>query len=124
MVNGVGWVTMTAQQWNNFTVEQWLSLTVDGTETDSWGMPAGSYETGQTVWASVEPASGKEAVASEGIQASRQYRVKMRYNPGVDTDCRILWNNHILEIVSVLDVGGRHRELDLIAVEHLIAEAV
>ena len=56
-----------------------------------------------TVWASVEPLSGREYFYSHQIKAEVTHRVKMRYRAGITVKMRIKHKGRVLEIESILD---------------------
>ena len=70
-----------------------------------------------TVWAAVEPVRGAEAVAAEQIQSEVSAKVVMRYLGGLRPDMRIRHEGRIYEIIAIIDVEERHRELNLMVKE-------
>jgi SPP1 family predicted phage head-tail adaptor len=71
-----------------------------------------------SVWAGVAPLTGREYEESQKIRAETTYRVVTRYFAGISPDMKILYNNKTLDIVSVLNVGERNTELEIIATEN------
>lgn len=65
----------------------------------------------------VVPMSGREYEESQKLRAETTYKISTRYFPNITPDMRILHDNREFEIVSVLDLDGRHEELQIIAVE-------
>ncbi|MCR4719692.1 MAG: phage head closure protein [Firmicutes bacterium] len=70
-----------------------------------------------SVAALVSPMSGREYEESQKIRAETTYKIATRFFKGVNQMHRILYNNREFEIVSVLDLGGKHEELQIIAAE-------
>ena len=70
-----------------------------------------------SVAALVSPMSGREYEESQKIRAETTYKIATRFFKGVNQTHRILYNNREFEIVSVLDLGGKHEELQIIAAE-------
>ena len=81
-----------------------------GEVTSTWAAIA-------TVWAAVEPLSGRERLAAEQAGAEVAVRVRMRYVAGVTPTCRILHGTRYLEIAAVIDPAERGAELELLCRE-------
>ena len=71
-----------------------------------------------SVAALVAPMSGREYEESQKIRAETTYKISTRYFRGISQTHRILYDNQEFEIISVLDLGGKHEELQIVAVEH------
>lgn len=65
----------------------------------------------------VVPMSGREYEESQKIRAETTYKISTRFLRHITSDMRILYDNREFEIVSVLDLGGKHDELQIVAVE-------
>ena len=65
----------------------------------------------------VVPMSGREYEESQKIRAETTYKISTRFFRHITSDMRILYDNREFEIVSVLDLGGKHDELQIVAVE-------
>ena len=65
----------------------------------------------------VAPMSGREYEESQKIRAETTYKISTRYFRHITSDMRILYDNREFEIVSVLDLGGKHDELQIVAAE-------
>ena len=71
-----------------------------------------------TVWASVEPLSGREYFYSHQIKAQATHRVKTRYRADITTKMRIkLSEDRALAIESILDLQERHQVLEILCRE-------
>jgi len=70
-----------------------------------------------TVWAAVEPMSirWKEFLQAAAINAERYTLFRIRYRPGITPDMRVVYAGQTYDIVHVVDIAGRHRELHIIA---------
>jgi SPP1 family predicted phage head-tail adaptor len=79
----------------------------NGEEVVTWGEFA-------TVWADVEPLSGREVVAVRAAQADLSLRVRIRYLPGVNPAMRVFWQGAPWPISEVIDVRARRTELELL----------
>ena len=65
----------------------------------------------------VAPMSGREYEESQKIRAETTYKISTRFFRHITSDMRILHDNREFEIVSVLDLGGKHDELQIVAAE-------
>ena len=70
-----------------------------------------------TVWAEVTPLTGREYEESQKIRAETTYRVTTRFFKDITNDMRILYNNREFDVVSVLNINERNRELQIICSE-------
>lgn len=65
----------------------------------------------------VVPMSGREYEESQKIRVETTYKISTRFFRHITSDMRILYDNREFEIVSVLDLGGKHDELQIVAAE-------
>lgn len=70
-----------------------------------------------TVWAKVEPLSGREYFEAHQTQAEVTHRVTTRYRDDIDETMRIVFGEKILEIEAVLDVESARQRLVIMARE-------
>lgn len=70
-----------------------------------------------TVWASVNPLSGREYFYSHQIKAEVTHRVKIRYREGITEKMRIKHLDRVLAIESILDLQERHETLEILCRE-------
>jgi len=69
----------------------------------------------QTIWASVNGVSSREALA-DGQQETRiTHRVRMRYVDGLKHTDRLKWRDRILQIVSLLEYENRSEHVAICA---------
>ena len=69
------------------------------------------------VWANVSPTTGREYEEAQKLRAETTYSITTRYFDGIKPDCKILYNNKLFDIVSVLNIGELKSELKIIASE-------
>jgi SPP1 family predicted phage head-tail adaptor len=81
-------------------------------DPSNWGVTA-AWSTFATVWAKVEPVSGREYVEGRLIQSELTHKVTIRYLSGVKADMRVNFEGRYLKIFAVRNVGERNRELEL-----------
>lgn len=70
-----------------------------------------------TVWASVEPLSGREYFYSHQIKAEVTHRVKIRYRSDISMKMRIKHEDRILDIESIIDLKERRQILEILCRE-------
>ena len=66
-----------------------------------------------TVWASVEPLTGREYLSAQQVSAETSGRIRMRYRAGVNPTMRVLFNSLTYQILSVINPGELNVELEL-----------
>ena len=65
----------------------------------------------------VAPMSGREYEESQKIRVETTYKISTRFFRHITSDMRILYDNREFEIISILDLGGKHDELQIVAAE-------
>ncbi len=70
-----------------------------------------------TVWAAVDPVSGREFYEAQQSQSDVTHKIRCRYRSGLNTAMRIKFGSRILEIRSIIDWEERHESLLIMAVE-------
>ena len=88
-----------------------------GTAKNGMGEDVPVYTDFATVWAAVEPLTGREYTESQKIRAETTYRVTVRYLAGITPNMRIVHHDKTLNIASVLNVDERNIELQIVAVD-------
>lgn len=76
-----------------------------------------NWDTVATVWAAVDPISGKEFYANEQAGTSLTHKVTIRYRAGVRPGQRFLLGARKLAIESVIDWQERHEHMLLMCRE-------
>lgn len=74
---------------------------------DKYGESSGEWTTLISVWAAIEPASGKQLYVAEQIQAEISHVVTIRYYSGVTARQRIKFGGRIFDINFVRNVDER-----------------
>jgi SPP1 family predicted phage head-tail adaptor len=70
-----------------------------------------------TLYAHVEPLSGRELVQAHQVNDELTHRIVMRYYPGVASNMRVKYGTRFFLIESIIDVDERHRGLILMCKE-------
>lgn len=84
-------------------------------EQDEFGDPLqasdDNWKDEATLWAAIDPISGKEFYAAEQSQSEITHKVRCRYRAGLTTAMRIKYGKRIFQIISVIDWEERHESL-------------
>ena len=89
---------------------------------DSFGQVTQTYAAAGTVWAAVEPLSGREFLDGKLVEAELDTRIRMRRQSGVTERSRITWTEpggtaHTFEVQAVIEDPTHHREMQLMCKE-------
>jgi SPP1 family predicted phage head-tail adaptor len=83
----------------------------------AWGGTT-TWQDHATVWAAIEPLSGREFFAAQQVQSETTGKITIRYIPGITADMRILHGSRIFELTAPpIDPQERHAELQLMVKE-------
>lgn len=83
---------------------------------DSMGGEVPTWVVEETVWAAVKPLRTRELLAAKAAQVEATIQFNVRYLATVVPEWRVRWDGKLYSIVSVIDVGGRKNEMELICV--------
>jgi len=72
-----------------------------------------------TVWAALEPATGRTYYAAKQYDAKVDGRVRIRYIEGLRSDMRLNYNGRILSIVGIIHPKEDRKEIQIIYSEAL-----
>ena len=70
------------------------------------------------VWANVSPMSEREYEEAQKLREETTYKIIMRYFPDITEDMKVMFGLRVLDIVSVLNIGERNTQLQIIAKEN------
>lgn len=84
---------------------------------NGYGELISTWSTLATVWGSVEPIRGREFFEAEQVQSEISTRVRIRYYDGITAQMRVLFGSRKLQILAVIDVNERHKEMQLMCKE-------
>jgi len=88
--------------------------------TDEFGAPNTSWEELDTVWAAVEPISGREFWAQQQVQSEITAKIRIRYRDDVAVGMKTEYNNKTYMIKNIIDYQEGHKELLLMCTEGVI----
>ena len=86
---------------------------------DSYGAVTENWVDVIKVRAGVYPLSGKEYLSVYNIPSDLSHKVQMRYLPGtpITPDMRIIFNERIFRIISIIDFQEMDKELQIMCKE-------
>lgn len=91
-----------------------LAIQQKSVTRDDHGGEVVSWTAFATVWGEYRPLRGREYEAMRAAQAEITVRFVIRYLVGVNPAMRIVHDDVPHDIIEVIDVGGRKRELELL----------
>ena len=91
--------------------------TSSGETQDTFGEPIRTWTTSETVWASVEPLTGRERFQAQQVQPEVTHKVKMRYNTSVNAKSRLLYGSRVLQVEAVMNPEERNAEFEILCKE-------
>jgi len=87
---------------------------------DAYGQPNTSWEEVDTVWAAIEPVSGREFWAQQQVQSEITAKIRIRYRNDVSAGMKAEYGGKTYMIQTVIDPLEAHRELHLMCSEGVI----
>ena len=97
-------------------------ITIQSAVTSSDGMgheKIDRWEDEKTIWAGLRPALGREYTDNQQTESQISHEIRTRYRSGITTDKRIKFGDRYFDIVSVINVRERNRELVLMCKEQV-----
>jgi SPP1 family predicted phage head-tail adaptor len=85
--------------------------------TDASGISSETWATFAEVFAAVEPLKMREYLAAAATTSKIDVRIRIRHLAGLLPTMRISYDDKYYKIVSIINVGERDREHELLAVE-------
>ena len=86
--------------------------TADGKE-----IPYTEIERNYAVWANVSPTTGREYEEAQKLREETTYKITTRYFQGITSEMKIMFGDEIFDIISVLNVNGLNKQLQIVAKE-------
>lgn len=86
-------------------------------QSDYTGQPTKTWSTYKTVYARVQPLSGREAFYAAQTRPDVTHTITLRYNSSITPEHRALWGSRIFQFESVLTVDEIHHEMRIMAKE-------
>lgn len=76
----------------------------------------GDWSTDATRWAAIQPMSGRELEHNNAVYADVSHKITLRHYD-LTTEDRIKYGTRIFNIISVINIDERNREITVIAKE-------
>ena len=84
-------------------------------DADAYGDPLQAddayWDDVTTLWAAIDPISGREFYAAEQSQSEVSHKIRCRYRDGLDTAMRIVYGRRKFRLISIIDWEERHESL-------------
>jgi SPP1 family predicted phage head-tail adaptor len=87
------------------------------TSQDSVGQIENLWTTTATIFVNIVPVSGREFFAASGERAEVTHKIYAWYGPTIVPRDRISFGGRIFDIKSVINIGERNKELELMCTE-------
>lgn len=71
----------------------------------------------KTVWARIEPTRGREYQEAQRIRPELTYKIITRYHRNITQDMVIQYREKYFQIISVINVSEKNKELEIICIE-------
>lgn len=99
---------------HRITIQQYVT---GSPQQKATGEPDGAWSTYATVWASVEPVSGREPFLAQAHLAEVTTKIGLRYRSGITSAMRVSFDSRIFDIKAILNWEERNIELQLLCTE-------
>ncbi len=90
-----------------------------GGSPDAYGQVPPGWSTFATVWARIEPATGRELEFAKSFEATVTHKVIIRYLAGLLPTMQIQYGSRIFAINAILDFEERRRWNTLLCTEKI-----
>ena len=86
---------------------------------DTFGGEVVAWVTVATIWAAVEPLTGREWLEGRQMAAEVTTRIRMRYRSGVLPEYQVTYGSHTYDVLAVIQPEENRREMQLMCREVL-----
>lgn len=97
----------------------YITIQTVTTSQNSDGSSAETWTTQVSVWAKIQPLTGREYFSAQQTQAEMTHNIYMRYTSGIAPDDRVSWGSRVFDIIEAVNVDERGVELILRCKERL-----
>ena len=95
-----------------------ITLQAPKSGRDDFGQPLTGWDDVVTVWASVEPISGRELLTAQQTLGEITHRIRTRFTAATTAN-RILFGSRVFDIQSVINPREASASLEILAKEGL-----
>lgn len=100
-------------------MRRWLTIQQPAASQNARGEEVPAWTTFATVWGAIVPASGREMLTAQQIQAVVTHKITIRYLAGLDPSMRVLYNGRYFDIQAVIDINEQQRQMELLCFERV-----
>jgi SPP1 family predicted phage head-tail adaptor len=94
-----------------------VTIQQPSTTQDAYGQPVTTMTTVATVYAAVEPLTGRALFAAKQAQSEVSCKITIRYRTDVTAAMQVVYNTHVYLIDALIDFESRHESLELMCRE-------
>lgn len=94
-----------------------ISIQSYGETKNAFGEVTQDFSTFKTAYASIVPISGREFLASQAINTELTHKIELRYLKGILPNMRIVFEDRIFNIQSVINIREANKTLQIMATE-------
>ena len=94
-----------------------ITLQAETTATDNAGGYALVWTDIMSAWAEISPSNGNKYFVAGHLESHITHHVTMRYQSGITTNMRMIYNSRIFNIRAVLNTDESNRWLELLVEE-------
>jgi SPP1 family predicted phage head-tail adaptor len=87
---------------------------------DELGNPNTTWDDIETVWAAIEPISGREFWAQQQVQSEITVRIRIRYRDDILPGMKAEYGSKTYVIQTIIDKDEKHQELQLMCSEGVV----
>lgn len=87
------------------------------TTQDTFGEQYEEWDNITTVWANINPISGREFFAAESVNSEITHKVRLRYREDIKPDMRVSYKGRIFRVESVINEFEKDKLLQLMCKE-------
>lgn len=102
---------------NSGALRKRITIQSETPSTDNAGGYALAWTNVVTVWADIKPVSGQKIFTAGHLEGHVTHHVTMRYQSGITTDMRMIYNSRAFNIRAVLNTDESNRWLELLVEE-------
>lgn len=97
-----------------------IEIQVESTAQNAYGEPTQVWSNYiPSIYASVDPISGKEYFSSQIVNAEVTHKIRIRYRGDIHPKMRVKFDGRYFDIISVIDWEERHIEMLLMCKEYV-----
>lgn len=96
-----------------------ISIQTQSDSRDAFNQKVSTWNNFATVWARLEPVSGREFISRSGEAAKATHKWRAWWIDGVKPSQRVVYGARVFDILHVTSPLGREQEMELICEERV-----